>query len=208
MLSFPKPVSSNCRMQKRKTWVAQDDQALVREALEGKQKAFKLLMEKHKNAVQHVILKLVRNYDESLDLVQETFVKAFSSLATYKTKYRFTTWLYRIAANSSIDYLRRKKIEAFSLDQPRQTEKGEFEIEIPDRTFDPEKDFDFKQRELSVEEAIDSLPKRYKEVILYRHKEDKSYEEIASILHLSVGTVKARIFRARVLLKKKLKHMR
>ncbi len=165
-------------------------------------------MERHKNAVQHIILKLVHNYDESLDLVQETFVKAFGSLATYKIKYRFTTWLYRIAANCSIDHLRRKKIATFSLDQPLETDKGKLEIEIPDRTFDPEKDLTLKQQELSVEEAIASLPGKYKEVILLRHKEDKSYEEIAAILHLSTGTIKARIFRARVLLKKKLKHMR
>jgi RNA polymerase sigma-70 factor (ECF subfamily) len=195
-------------MIKKKALVVPDDQTLIKEALEGNQKAFKLLMERHKNAVQHIILKLVHNYDESLDLVQETFVKAFGSLATYKTKYRFTTWLYRIAANCSIDHLRRKKIEAFSLDQPIETEKGKLEIEIPDRTFDPEKDLTLKQQELSVEEAIASLPGKYKEVILLRHKEDKSYEEISAILHLSTGTIKARIFRARVLLKKKLKHMR
>ncbi len=195
-------------MIKKKALVVRDDQTLIKEALEGNQKAFKLLMERHKNAVQHIILKLVHNYDESLDLVQETFVKAFGSLATYKTKYRFTTWLYRIAANCSIDHLRRKKIEAFSLDQPLETDKGKLEIEIPDRTFDPEKDLTLKQQELSVEEAIASLPGKYKEVILLRHKEDKSYEEISAILHLSTGTIKARIFRARVLLKKKLKHMR
>ncbi len=195
-------------MIKKKALVVPDDQTLIKEALEGNQKAFKLLMERHKNAVQHIILKLVHNYDESLDLVQETFVKAFGSLATYKTKFRFTTWLYRIAANCSIDHLRRKKIEAFSLDQPLETDKGKLEIEIPDRTFDPEKDLTLKQQELSVEEAIASLPGKYKEVILLRHKEDKSYEEIAAILHLSTGTIKARIFRARVLLKKKLKHMR
>lgn len=195
-------------MIKKKALVVRDDQALIKEALEGNQKAFKLLMERHKNAVQHIILKLVHNYDESLDLVQETFVKAFGSLATYKTKFRFTTWLYRIAANCSIDHLRRKKIEVFSLDQPIETEKGKLEIEIPDRTFDPEKDLTLKQQELSIEEAIASLPRKYKEVILLRHKEDKSYEEISAILHLSTGTIKARIFRARVLLKKKLKHMR
>jgi RNA polymerase sigma factor (sigma-70 family) len=195
-------------MVKKKAPAVPDDQTLIKQALEGKQQAFKLLMERHKHAVRYVILKLVHNYEESLDLVQETFVKAFSSLANYKSKFRFTTWLYRIAANCSIDYLRRKKIEALSLDQPLETDKGRLEIVIPDRTYDPEKDLSIKQSELSIEEAIASLPKKYREVILLRHKEDKSYEEIAVILRLSVGTVKARIFRARVLLKKKLKHMR
>lgn len=195
-------------MVKKKASAVPDDQTLIKQALEGKQQAFKLLMERHKNAVRYVILKLVHNYEESLDLVQETFVKAFGSLANYKSKFRFTTWLYRIAANCSIDYLRRKKIEALSLDHPLETDKGRLEIVIPDRTYDPEKDLSVKQSELSIEEAIASLPKKYREVIMLRHKEDKSYEEIAAILRLSVGTIKARIFRARVLLKKKLKHMR
>ena len=195
-------------MIKKKEPKVLSDQALIKEALEGKQQAYRFLMERHKNGVQYVIFKLVRNYDESLDLVQETFVKAFSSLENYKSKFRFTTWLYRIAANCSIDYLRRKKIDSLSLDQSFETDKGTLEIQIPDRTFDPEKDLTSKQRQLSIEEAIASLPKKYTEVIVMRHKEDKSYEEIASILRLSVGTVKARIFRARVLLKKKLKHMK
>ncbi|MDH4223893.1 MAG: sigma-70 family RNA polymerase sigma factor [candidate division Zixibacteria bacterium] len=195
-------------MIKKKEDKGLDDQALIKEALKGKQEAYKTLMERHRNGVQYIIFRLVRNRDESLDLVQETFLKAFSSLVNYKSKFRFTTWLYRIAANCSIDYLRRKKIDSLSLDQHLETEKGTLEIQIPDRTYDPEKDLTLKQQELSIEEAINSLPKKYREVIEMRHKEDKSYEEIALLLHISVGTVKARIFRARVLLKKKLKFMR
>ncbi len=186
----------------------EEDEILIKEALAGKEKAFRLLLNKHREPIYHVILKIVHNKEEARDLLQETFMKAFGSLSTYKSEYRFTTWLYRIAANSSIDYLRKKKIDSLSLDQPLETKDGSVRIELPDWTYNPEVDLVSKQRTLSINEAIDSLPKKYREVIAYRHKQDKSYEEIAEVLRIPVGTVKARIFRARELLKKKLKTLR
>jgi RNA polymerase sigma factor (sigma-70 family) len=188
--------------------VKEEDEVLIKEALAGKEKAFKLLLNKYRESIYHVIFKIVHNQEEARDLLQETFMKAFSSLATYKSNYRFTTWLYKIAANSSIDYLRRKKIESLSLDRPLETKDGTVEIELPDWTYNPETDLVCRQRMVSMNEAIDSLPKKYREVIVYRHQQEKSYEQIAEILGIPVGTVKARIFRARELLKKKLKSLR
>jgi len=188
--------------------VKEEDEILIKEALAGKEKAFKLLLNKYREAIYHVILKIVHNQEEARDILQETFMKAFGSLSTYKSDYRFTTWLYRIAANSSIDYLRKKKIESLSLDQPLEIKDGSVGIELPDWTYNPEVDLVSRQRQVSINEAIDSLPKKYQEVIVYRHKQDKSYEQIAEILGIPVGTVKARIFRARELLKKKLKSLR
>ena len=182
-----------------------DDLVLVKEALDGSQKAFKLLLRKHREAIYHVILRIVRNPQEAEDLVQETFMKAFTSLSSYRSQYKFTTWLYRIAANSSIDYLRKKKIAAFSLDEEVSTKRGSLTLEVADWTYNPEIDLVAKQKRFSIDRAISDLPKRYREVVTLRHKDEKSYEEIASILRIPVGTVKARIFRARVLLKKKLK---
>lgn len=182
-----------------------DDLVLVEEALNGSQNAFKLLLKKHREAIYHVILKIVHNPQEAEDLVQETFMKAFTSLSSYRSQYKFTTWLYRIAANSSIDYLRKKKIAAFSLDEQIPTRKGTLTLEVADWTYNPEIDLVAKQKRFSIDQAISALPKRYKEVVILRHKEEKTYEEIACILRIPVGTVKARIFRARVLLKKKLK---
>ena len=185
-----------------------DDQTLVEKALSGDQKAFRLLLKKHQSAIYHVIFKLVRNREDCRDLVQETFTKAFCSLSSYKKEYRFTTWLYKIAANCSIDHLRKKKVDAFSLDRPLETKEGSVSLELPDWSYNPESDLDSRQKRISIDEAIESLPKKYKEVIIYRHKQDKSYQEIAKILEVPVGTVKARIFRARELLKKKLKPLR
>jgi RNA polymerase sigma-70 factor (ECF subfamily) len=186
---------------------AQDDQLIAR-ALNGDQKAYEALLIRHRKAIFHVVTKIVRNNDEAQDLVQETFMKAFNALASYRSQYRFSTWLYKIAANSAIDYVRKKRIEALSLDQPIETQDGQVELELADRTWDPEQDLVRKQKLQSIDEAIDSLPDKYREVIIYRHRDDKSYEEIASILKTPVGTVKARIFRARELLKKKLKSIR
>ena len=184
------------------------EQALVTSALEGDQKAYKALFEMYRQAIFHVTVKIVRNADEANDLVQETFIKAFGSLKTYDHNYRFSTWLYKIAANSSIDFLRKRKIDSLSLDKPIVTKDGDIQMEIPDDTYNPEQYLRNRERTVGIEDAIESLPEKYREVIVLRHKEDRSYEEIAASLKVPVGTVKARIFRARELLKKKLKSFR
>jgi RNA polymerase sigma factor (sigma-70 family) len=187
---------------------AGSEDALIQQALGGDQKAYQLLFDAHKQAIFHIIVKIVRNDEEAQDLVQETFIKAFGSLKSYNPTYRFTTWLYKIAANSSIDYIRKRKLQTYSLDQPLNTKDGQVTVEVPDMSYHPERDLSAKQQHISISEAIKSLPDKYREVIIKRHQEDKSYEEIAESLHVPVGTVKARIFRARELLKKKLKSLR
>ncbi|MFQ5868738.1 MAG: RNA polymerase sigma factor [Candidatus Zixiibacteriota bacterium] len=188
--------------------MAEAEERLIQEALEGDQEAYRKLFEAHQRAIHHIIAKLVHNREEVRDLVQETFIKAFNSLESYRKEYRFTTWLYKIAANNSIDYLRKKKIESLSLDRPLETEEGSITIEIADSTYSPDKDLVTKEKRLSIKEAIDSLPPKYREVIVLRHQEDRSYEQISGILSIPIGTVKARIFRAREFLKKKLKSLR
>jgi RNA polymerase sigma-70 factor (ECF subfamily) len=183
-----------------------EEDLLISQALNGNQKAYASLVSRHRSAIFHIIFKIVKDKEAANDLVQETFMKAFSSLATYRSEYRFSTWLYKIAANSSIDFLRKRRIHVLSLDRPVETNDGSMEIEIPDYSYHPEQDLVRKQQRISIEEAIASLPDKYREVIVFRHQEDKSYEEIADLLNIPVGTVKARIFRARELLKKKLKH--
>lgn len=185
-----------------------DDEAeVIDQALKGSQKAYTVLVDKHQSAIFHIINRIVHNDEVARDLVQETFMKAFASLATYRSEYRFSTWLYKIAANSSIDFLRKRRIQALSLDRPLETADGTLEIEVPDQRYDPELALVRKQQRFSIAEAIESLPDKYREVINYRHRDDKSYEEIADLLGIPVGTVKARIFRARELLKRKLRNV-
>lgn len=184
-----------------------DEAKLIADALSGNQQAYTRLVDQHRTAIFHIINKIVHNDDVANDLVQETFMKAFSSLAMYRSEYRFATWLYKIAANSSIDYLRKRRIHALSLDRPLETKDGTVEFEVADYSYHPGRDLERKEQRFSIEEAISSLPTKYREVIIYRHKDDKSYDEIADLLDIPVGTVKARIFRARELLKKKLKRI-
>lgn len=186
----------------------EDDSVLIKKALAGDQAAYRKLVARHKQAVFHIVYKMVHNREEADDLVQETFMKAFASLATYREEFRFTTWLYRIAANAAIDSLRKQKIEAMSLDEPVETEEGTVGLEIADSSFNPEEDALKKEKGVSILDAIASLPPKYREVIELVHLNEKPYDEIAAILKVPVGTVKARIFRARELLKKKLKSLR
>ena len=184
------------------------DQGLVKEALDGSQEAFSQLMEKYRNPIHHHIYRMVRDKRQVEDLVQEIFIKAFSSLSSYSTNFAFSTWLYKIATNHTIDYLRRKKLTTLSIDQPLKTKDGELEYELPDSTYRPDRHIVEDQRRLLIQEAIDSLPPKYYRVIVLRHQQEKSYEEIAQELDLPLGTVKAHIFRARELLYKRLRHKR
>jgi RNA polymerase sigma-70 factor (ECF subfamily) len=186
---------------------ASDDE-LIRQALAGNERACTDLVERYRGALFHIIVKMVRRPEEAEDLVQEAFIKAFGALKSYRFEYRFSTWLYKIAANCAIDYLRKRKIDAMSLDRPVETSDGEVSVELADWTYNPEETL-YKQRQrISIAEAIDALPEKYKEVIVMRHSEDMAYDEIAKQLGVPVGTVKARIFRARELLKKELKGIR
>jgi RNA polymerase sigma-70 factor (ECF subfamily) len=180
-------------------------QEIIQRALSGDQDAFTQLLNRHKRLAYQLALGIVKNPTEADDLVQESFIKAFASLARYNPQYAFTTWLCKIVSNHCLDHLRRKKIRACSLDEPLPGRSGGIKREIPDWSRNPEWLLVRKQRTLSIDQAIDSLPPRYKKVIVLRHKEDRSYEEIAEILNIPLGTVKAQIFRARELLKKRLK---
>jgi RNA polymerase sigma factor (sigma-70 family) len=182
-----------------------DDIELISQALRGDQKAFRDLTDRHRASVYHIVYKIVHDRETANDLVQETFMKAFASLASYRPEFRFSTWLYKIAANCSIDHLRKKRIQALSLERHLEGENGTRRIDVADYSYHPERDLVRKEQRFTIEEAIESLPGKYREVIIYRHKDDKSYEEIADLLGIPIGTVKARIFRARELLKKKLK---
>jgi RNA polymerase sigma factor (sigma-70 family) len=187
---------------------ALEDRGYVERALAGDQAAFQALKTKYDRALYHHIGRMVRDKREIDDLVQEVFIKAFTALSSYSTQYAFSTWLYKIATNHSIDYLRKKKLPTTSIDKPIKTKDGELEFELPDTTYRPDRHIVTDQRNRLIQEAIDSLPDKYYRVIVMRHQQEKSYEEIAAELDLPLGTVKAHIFRARVLLNKYLRDKR
>lgn len=184
---------------------ALQDAKWIENAMSGDERVFKLIINKYERALFYFIAKMIRDKEVIPDLVQEVFVKAFANMSSYNPQYAFSTWLYRIATNHSIDYLRKKKLQTMSIDQPIATRDGEMQMELPDSNFAADKDIHQKERSKVIEEAINSLPVKYQTVIKMRHMEEKSYEEIAEILGVPLGTVKAHIFRARELLYKFLK---
>ncbi|HEX6982221.1 MAG TPA: sigma-70 family RNA polymerase sigma factor [Balneolaceae bacterium] len=185
-----------------------EDDKLVEQAIGGNESAYKKLTDKYRKALHFHIMKMVKNQEQIEDLVQETFVKAFENLNTYNTNYAFSTWIYRIATNHTIDYLRKKKLQTLSIDEPVKTKSGEMEMQLQDESAGTDRNIIRKQRQAMVRSAIDDLPEKYRRVIEMRHMEEKTYQEIAELLELPLGTVKAHIFRARELLYKALKDKR
>jgi RNA polymerase sigma factor (sigma-70 family) len=181
------------------------DSALIKQALAGNQKAFLKLRQKYHDAIFKLINRMVRNREEVEDLTQEAFIKAFSSLAHFNEEYAFSTWLYKIASNNSIDYVRKKKLHTFSIDKPIESDDNDYAFELPDTDLEPDQEMIAAQRKKMLDEAMNSLPPKYRQVILMRHVDEREYQEISKILKLPLGTVKAHIFRARELLYKRLK---
>ena len=178
---------------------------LIKKAIEGDESAYKNLLENYRGAIYNLLYKMVRNKEETEDLVQEAFMKAFKALPSFNEEYAFSTWLYKIAVNNCIDHMRKKKLQTYSINKPVQSKDGELDREFPDTSMSPDKSILSDERASIIETAIDELPENYKTAIILRHSEEKSYEEISKILNIPLGTVKARIFRAREMLKKKLK---
>ncbi|NNE47725.1 MAG: sigma-70 family RNA polymerase sigma factor [Rhodothermales bacterium] len=184
------------------------DRELVELALTGDESAYQSLLEKYRPALERHVGRMVRDKNEVDDLVQECFIKAFTALNSYSSDYAFSTWLYKIATNHTIDYLRKKKLPTMSIDRPISAKDGEVAFELPDTTYRPDRHIVEDQRRELLHEAIDALPPKYHRVIVMRHQQEKSYEEIARELDLPLGTVKAHIFRARALLYKHLRDKR
>jgi RNA polymerase sigma-70 factor (ECF subfamily) len=184
-----------------------DYSELVKKALAGDQSAYEGLMKRYHHGIFVMIYGMIKNREETEDLVQETFMKAFHSLRFYDDRFAFSTWLYKIAYNNCIDAIRKRKLKTLPLDRPIRHSDGETPQDIRDESASPEKEMLFSEKSRRIREAIDGLPEIYREVIRLRHQEERSYEEIGGILKLPIGTVKARIFRAREVLKQKLREV-
>ena len=181
----------------------QDDHWVVL-AVRGDEKAYSELTQKYQKPLYFHVRKMIRNPDFAEDLVQYIFLKAFKSLKNYKNDYAFSTWLYRIATNHTIDYLRKKKLETLSI-HADDSDDTHATIQLADEDSFTDEPMIRRERKNKVHEAIDQLPEKYREVILKRHIEEKSYQEIAEEMDIPLGTVKAHIFRARELLYKYMK---
>ena len=181
-----------------------EDDKWVQLAVKGDEKAYAELSNKYQKPLYFHIRKMIRETDYVEDLVQDIFMKAFKNLKNYKNDYAFSTWLYRIATNHTIDYLRKKKLDTFSINTDS-SDEDQAPIQLEDEDTHTDEPMIRRQRKNKVHEAIDQLPEKYRLIILKRHIEEKSYQEISEEMDIPLGTVKAHIFRARELLYKYMK---
>ncbi|NOU61869.1 RNA polymerase sigma factor [Marinifilum caeruleilacunae] len=183
---------------------AQYDYRLVQASVNGDQKAYEELFKRYKDAIFFMLLKMVNNKNDAEDLTFEAFGKAFRNIRQYSPKYAFSTWLFKIASNNCIDFLRKKKGNTISIDGKDDAE-NERTITLESSGLNPEQEFVKKQKAKIMRSEVGKLKERYRRLIELRYFEEFSYEEIAQELKLPIGTVKAQLFRARELLFNNLK---
>jgi RNA polymerase sigma factor (sigma-70 family) len=178
---------------------AKHDYSLVRRAVDNRdQKAFAELMERYKDSIYYMLLKMIRNGDDAEDLMIEAFGKAFNRLHQYTPNYAFSTWLFKIATNNCIDFIRKKKKNVLSLDNRYNNDDGDsLMIELKSEGLNPEQSAIRDQKLIIMRDVVNRLKPRYKLLIEMRYFQELSYDEIATEMDLPLGTVKAQLFRAR-----------
>jgi RNA polymerase sigma-70 factor (ECF subfamily) len=181
---------------------AKKDFLLVERAKSGgNEKAYAELMQRYKKPVYHMILKMIKNVDDAEDLTIEAFAKAFRNLHKFNPEYTFSTWLFRIATNNCIDFIRKKKLDTLSINAGYKDDNGDSsEIDIKDRNLTPFEETIKQQKVLIIQNIVTKLPPKYQTLVRLRYFEELSYEEIAKELDAPLGTVKAQLHRARELL--------
>jgi RNA polymerase sigma-70 factor, ECF subfamily len=184
------------------------DHALIEATRRGDEAAFAEIVGRYRGSITNYLYRFLGDYEEAVDLSQETFVRLYFAVDRYHTEYAFSTYIYRIATNLAISELRRRKRRRMlSLTGLFQGEEdGSVEFQPPDNRSLPDKDLIEDERSRQIQRAIAALPDKYRAPIVLREVEERTYEEIAEILGLGLGTTKSRISRARGLLKEKLKN--
>ena len=168
---------------------------------ENDEQSYAMLMDRYKRPVYHMILKMVRNVDDAEDLTIEAFAKAFKNLHRFKKDFTFSTWLFRIATNNAIDFIRKKKLDTFSIDTSYKDDNGEaVSIDIEDKNLNPQEEAIKGQKIELIQLFVTKLPAKYQRLVRLRYFQELSYEEIAKELDAPLGTVKAQLHRARELM--------
>lgn len=179
-----------------------EDKELVQKALEGEKKAFEKIIKKYQAPLVNYVGRMVKEYELALEITQEVFIKAYSSLHSYRQEYKFNTWLFKIASNSVIDYWRKRKIHAFSMDQQFDRDGESLPFQIPSDEPSVVKTVELSEVREKIDKALDKLSPSLKELFVWRHINDFSYEEMAEIKGIPVGTIKNRVFQAKETLRK------
>ncbi len=175
------------------------DGELITTAIAGREDGFEELVRRYQRPITNYVYRMLNNYDAALDVTQEVFIKVYNSLARYSSEYKFSTWLYRIAHNAAIDYMRRNSVNPQSLEA--ENADGTYQLQIESCQPNPEQERERSEWRAEIETVVKCLPQVYRELILLRHAQDLSYDEIAEITNLPLGTVKNRLFRAREMMR-------
>jgi RNA polymerase sigma-70 factor, ECF subfamily len=184
------------------SWNSLADGELVQSALAGRESGFEELVRRYQRPIAAYVYRMVGDYDAALDLTQEVFIKVYNSLGRYRSEFKFSTWIYKIAHNAAIDHLRRHNAREQTLsssDAPERTE-----VVLESRRLTPEQESERNERCSEIETVVQLLPHAYRELIVLRHSHDLSYDEIAEVTGLPLGTVKNRLFRAREAMREEL----
>jgi len=184
--------------------VDHDDASVIRRCREGDERAYRELVQRFQRPVFAVAFRMVRSAEDAEDITQETFVRVFRALDRYDPARSFEAWLFTITTRLAIDLMRRRRVRPVSLSRQDPESGEERTLDIEDPGLGPEETTSHAEEERHAKDLIDSLPAHYRIVVMLRHQQDLSYEEIAEVLSLPLGTVKARIHRARALLKNRI----
>ncbi len=175
------------------------DRDLVASAVVGAEGSFEELVRRYQRPISAYVYRMVGNYESALDLTQEIFIKVYSSLDRYRSEFKFSTWIYKIAHNAAVDHLRRASTREQSL--VLGTEGDQFDLPVESTRLSPEQESEQRERRVEIETVVRALPSNYRELIILRHSQDLSYEEIVEVTGLPLGTVKNRLFRAREMMR-------
>jgi len=175
------------------------DCELIVSAVKGQADGFEELVRRYQRPITGYIFRMLNDYESSLDVTQEVFIKVYNSLHKYSPEYKFSTWLYRIAHNAAIDHMRRNPVSPQSLEA--ENADGTYQIQVESSGPTPEQDHERSEWRSEIESVVKCLPAGYRDLILLRHARDLSYDEIAEITGLPLGTVKNRLFRAREMMR-------
>jgi RNA polymerase sigma-70 factor (ECF subfamily) len=175
------------------------DRELVATAAQGLEGSFEELVRRYQRPISAYVYRMVGDYDIALDLTQEIFIKIYASLARYRPEFKFSTWIYKIAHNAAIDHLRRNAGRERSINGGTESEPQQLAIES--KGLSPEQQSEREERRIEIEGVVRLLPTAYRELIVLRHSQDLTYEEIVDVTGLPLGTVKNRLFRAREMMR-------
>jgi RNA polymerase sigma-70 factor (ECF subfamily) len=179
-----------------------EDQELVRRTLRGDREAFEMIVRRYQQPVVNYIGRMVREREMALDFSQEIFLKVYASLGSYRPQYKFSTWLFKIASNFMIDHWRKKKLSTTSIDQSFDPDDDSRRLQVADEAQSVCRQYELKEMRGRIDAALDRLPPAFRELFVWRHVTGLSYEEMAEMKKLPLGTVKNRVFQAKEMLRR------